>query len=81
MAVEKQKVINELKKQNFKITETDDGTVVQKDGAIGIIDKKMVKNQAGEDFETFYVRDINVGELGSGLGVGLSVNDYIGATQ
>ena len=41
----------------------------------------MVKNQAGEDFETFYVRDINVGELGSGLGVGLSVNDYIGATQ
>ena len=81
MAVEKQKGINELKKQNFKVTETDDGTVVQKDGAIGIIDKKIVKNQVGEEVEMFYVRDVNVGELGSGLGVGLSVNDYIGATQ
>lgn len=79
LAVEKQKGINELRKAGFTITKTEDGTIVQKDGAIGIIDEKTVKDQAGDEQDFLYVRPVNLGELGSG--VGLSVDDYIGATQ
>ena len=82
IAVEKQKGINELRKAGYTITKTDDGTIVEKDGAIGIIDTKIVTNQAGEEVEMPYVRDINVGELGSGLGIGgLNVSDYENSLQ
>ncbi len=79
VAVEKIKAEAALKEKGYTITKTDDGTLVEKDGAIGILDIREGKNQAGEDAEFFYVRDINTAELGSG--VGLSVSDYIGATQ
>jgi len=82
IAVETLKGINELRKAGFTITKTENGTIVQKDGAIGIIDTKIVENQAGEEVEMPYVRDINVGELGSGLGIGgLNVSDYENSLQ
>ena len=79
IAVEKLKAEAALKEKGYTITKTDAGTLVEKDGAIGILDIREGKNQAGEDAEFFYVKDINTMELGSG--VGLSVSDYIGATQ
>ena len=69
--------ITELKKKGYTITKTDDGTVIEKDGAIGMLDVRMGKDALGEDAEFLYVKDINTMELGSGLGV----SDYIGATQ
>jgi len=81
VAVEKQKAITELKKKGFNITKTDDGTLVERDGALGVLDMKVVKNQAGEEIEVPFVRNISVGELGSGLDVSFSVNDYVSATQ
>lgn len=81
VAVEKQKAITELKKKGFNITKTDDGTLVEKDGALGVLDMKVVKNQEGEEIEVPFVRNISIGELGSGLDVSFSVNDYMSATQ
>ena len=81
VAVEKQKAITELKKKGFNITKTDDGTLVEKDGALGVLDMKVVTNQEGEEIEVPFVRNISVGELGSGLDVSFSVNDYVSATQ
>ena len=81
VAVEKQKAITELKKKGFNITKTDDGTLVEKDGALGVLDTKVVTNQEGEEIEVPFVRNISVGELGSGLDVSFSVDDYMSATQ
>ena len=81
VAVEKQKAITELKKKGFNITKTDDGTLVEKDGALGVLDMKVVTNQEGEEIEVPFVRNISIGELGSGLDVSFSVNDYMSATQ
>ena len=71
--------ITELKKKGYTITKTDDGTIIEKDGAIGLLDVRMGKDPLGEDAEFLYVKDINTMELGAPLG--LSVSDYISETQ
>tara|TARA_R110000803_G_scaffold7166_2_gene23061 strand:- start:1426 stop:3183 length:1758 start_codon:yes stop_codon:yes gene_type:complete len=80
IAVEREKRITELKKKGFTITETEQGTLIQKDGDIGILDIREGKDPLGVDAEFLYIKSINPGELGSGL-PGLSVSDYISETQ
>jgi len=79
IAVEREKRITELKKKGYTITKTDDGTVIEKDGAIGMLDVRMGEDALGEDAEFLYIKDINTMELGAPLG--LSVSDYISETQ
>ena len=69
IAVEKIKAEAELKKEGYTVSKVDAGTLIQKDGAIGLLDVKEVEGPEGKTIEQWYIRPINPGELGSGLGL------------